>query len=110
MALDCVIRGGQIVTADAAYSADLGIQDGRVAVIQSRIEATADREIDAGGLLVLPGAIDVHTHFDTGVGGSATADNYESGSRAAAFGGITTFINFAFQERGHTFRSAIDRE
>ncbi len=110
MALDCVIKGGQIVTADAAYIADLGIESGKVAVIQSHIEAAADREIDARGLLVLPGAIDVHTHFDTGVGGAATADDYESGSRAAAFGGITTFVNFAFQERGHSFRSAIERE
>jgi dihydropyrimidinase len=110
MALDSVIRGGQIVTADSTYVADLGITDGKVAVIQTRIEAAADREIDARGLLLLPGAIDVHTHFDTGVGGSATADDYESGSRAAAFGGITTFVNFAFQERGNTFRSAIERE
>jgi len=105
-----VIRGGQITTADAAYSADLGIADGKIVVIETHIEATADREIDARGLQVLPGAIDVHTHFDTGVGGSATADDYESGSRAAAFGGITTFVNFAFQEHGHTFRSALERE
>ncbi len=110
MALDCVIRGGQIVTADAMYRADIGISDGKVAVIEARIDASAKREVDAHGLLVLPGGIDVHTHFDTGVGGSATADDYESGSRAAALGGITTFVNFAFQEHGHTLRSALDRE
>jgi len=110
VALDCVIRGGQITTADDTYHADLGISDGKIVVIETHIEAVADREIDARGLQVLPGAIDVHTHFDTGVGGSATADDYESGSRAAAYGGITTFVNFAFQEHGHTFRSALERE
>lgn len=110
MRLQCLIKGGQIVTADATYTGDIGIAGGKVVVIQDRIEASADREIDARGLLVLPGAIDVHTHFDTGVGGSATADDYESGSRAAAFGGITTFVNFAFQEHGKSMRSALERE
>lgn len=110
MGLDCLIKGGQIVTADATYTGDIGIAGGKVVVIQDRIEAPADRQIDAHGLLVLPGAIDVHTHFDTGVGGSATADDYESGSRAAAFGGITTFVNFAFQEHGKSMRSALERE
>ena len=110
MALDCVIRGGRVVTADAEYRADIGVSDGSIAVIDTRVDSPGAREIDASGLLVLPGAIDVHTHFDTGVGGSATADDYESGSRAAALGGITTFVNFAFQEHGHTFRSAIERE
>jgi dihydropyrimidinase len=110
MALDCVVKGAQVVTADADYLADIGISDGKIAVIETHINAPAAREIDARGMLVLPGAIDVHTHFDTGVGGSATADDYESGSRAAALGGITTFVNFAFQEHGHSFRSAIERE
>ncbi len=110
MALECLIRGGQIVTADATYVADIGINGGKVVVIQDRVEAPADRQIDARGLLVLPGAIDVHTHFDTDVGGSATADDYESGSRAAAFGGITTFVNFAFQEPGQSMRAALERE
>ena len=110
MGLDCVIKGGQVVTADATYTGDIGIDGGKVVVVQERIESPAEREIDARGLLVLPGAIDVHTHFDTGVGGSATADDYESGSRAAAFGGITTFVNFAFQEHGKSIRSALERE
>lgn len=110
MRLDSLIRGGQIVTSDATYVADVGVKDGKIAVIQDKIEESAVREIDAKGKLVLPGAIDVHTHFDTGVGGSATADDYESGSRAAAFGGITTFVNFAFQEHGHSVRSAVERE
>jgi dihydropyrimidinase len=110
MGLECLIKGGQIVTSDATYTGDIGIDGGKVVLIQDTIEAPADRQIDARGLLVLPGAIDVHTHFDTGVGGSATADDYESGSRAAAFGGITTFVNFAFQEHGKSIRSALERE
>lgn len=110
MPLDSVIRGGQIVTSDSTYIADIGVKDGKIAVIQATIDDSGGREIDAKGKLVLPGAIDVHTHFDTGVGGSATADDYESGSRAAAFGGITTFVNFAFQEHGQSVRSALERE
>jgi dihydropyrimidinase len=66
--------------------------------------------IDASSLLVAPGAIDVHTHFATNVGEGSTADDYESGSRAAAAGGITSFVNFAFQRHGQTLHEAVTAE
>jgi dihydropyrimidinase len=106
--LDLVVRGGTVVTAGAAFSADVGIRGERVAAIGSRLPAA--RVIDAGGCLVVPGAIDPHTHFDTRIGGDPTADDYESGSRAAAAGGITSFINFAFQEPGTSLRETVELE
>jgi dihydropyrimidinase len=103
-----VIRGGLVATVDAEFEADVGITDGRIAAIADHLEG--DAVVDARGCIVMPGAIDVHTHFDTALGDSVTADNYESGSRAAAFGGVTTFVNYAFQGEGESLRRAIGRE
>ncbi|TMC25245.1 MAG: hypothetical protein E6J32_13760, partial [Chloroflexi bacterium] len=95
---DLVVRGGRLVTAESSFDADLGVKDGKIAAIAGELsQANESRTIDARGLLVFPGAIDVHTHFATNVGEGSTADDYESGSRAAAAGGITSFVNFAFQ-------------
>jgi len=110
MRFDVVIRGGTIVTAESTVRGDIGIENGRIAAIASDLPADGAREIDASGLLVTPGAIDAHTHFETSVGTAGTADDYESGSRAAAAGGITTFLNFAFQTRGQTLRSTVEAE
>jgi dihydropyrimidinase len=103
-----VIRGGLVATVDAEFEADVGITGGRIAAIADHVEG--DAVVDARGCIVMPGAIDVHTHFDTALGDSVTADNYESGSRAAAFGGVTTFVNYAFQGEGESLRRAIGRE
>jgi dihydropyrimidinase len=110
MSFDCIVRGGTLATADRIFDADIGICDGRIAAMEPALPGDADSVIDAHGLVVAPGAVDVHTHFDTQVGDGATADDYESGSRAAAAGGITTYINFAFQERGGGLAAAIERE
>ena len=111
MDFDLVIRGGRIVTEESSFDADLGIKDGKVAAIATALRDTGGaRIIDGRGLLVAPGAIDVHTHFATNVGEGSTADDYESGSRAAAAGGITSFVNFAFQGRGQSLRGAVDAE
>jgi dihydropyrimidinase len=106
--VDTVVRGGLVATAEAAVQADIGIANGRIVTIGEQIDG-ADA-IDAAGCVVVPGAIDVHTHFDTALGDSVTADDYESGSRAAAFGGVTTFVNYAFQGEGESLRQAVDRE
>ena len=110
MTFDCVIRGGTLATADQVFTADVGISDGRIAAVGPELRESAGEEIDAHGLIVAPGAIDVHTHFDTHIGDGGTADDYESGSAAAAAGGITTYVNFAFQQPGAGLRAAIDRE
>lgn len=109
--MDCIIRGGTVVTANGSEHADVGIVDGKIAAVGHDL-GEARSLIDADGCLVLPGAIDVHTHFHHWVEyvGSHNADDFDSGTRAAAAGGITTVINYAFQEEGGSLRSAIDRD
>jgi len=106
--VETVIRGGLVATAEATFRAEIGIEDGRITAVAQHVDG--DTVIDAAGCIVLPGAIDVHTHFDTELGDSRTADDYESGSRAAAFGGVTAFVNYAFQGEGESLRDAIARE
>jgi dihydropyrimidinase len=111
VAFDLVVRGGRVITAESSFAADIGIKAGKVAAVAADLaEPAGARVIDATGLLVAPGAIDVHTHFATSVGEGSTADDYESGSRAAAAGGITSFVNFAFQGRGQSLHQAVDAE
>ena len=111
MEFDLIVRDGRLITAESSFTADVGVKDGTIAAIASTLSASsAVRVLDAKGMLVAPGAIDVHTHFATDVGGVATADDYESGSRAAAAGGVTSFVNFAFQRRGESLHDAVERE
>jgi dihydropyrimidinase len=111
MDFQMVIRGGMVTTADASAKADLGISDGKIIAVGIGLPRGIE-EIDATGLLVMPGMIDVHTHFDHMVDlvNARNADDYESGSRAAAAGGITTVVNFAFQTKGHSLREAVEYE
>jgi dihydropyrimidinase len=109
--LDLVIRNAKIAGASETYDAEIGIKAGTIVLIGQNLPS-AQRDIDAQSLIVAPGAIDVHTHFQHFVGWVAAenADDYESGTRAAAAGGITTILNFAFQERGRGLRPAVDEE
>ena len=87
---DLVIKNGTVVTASDMFSADLGVKDGKIAAIAENIEADAEEVFDAAGKLVLPGALDVHTHLAMPFGGTISSDSYLSGTRAAACGGVTT--------------------
>src|SRR5579884_3755197 len=111
MEFETVIRGGTVTTTESSVLADIGIADGKIAAVGIGLPAGIE-DIDATGLLVAPGMIDVHTHFDHMVAlvNARNADDYESGSRAAAAGGITTIVNFAFQEPGETLHEAIEKE
>ena len=96
--VELAIRGGTVVTASSPYEADIGIRGGRIAQIGGRF--SADQEIDASGKLVTPGGIDMHVHLTPATlpdgGELAWADDFESGTRAAAAGGITTVGNITF--------------
>jgi dihydropyrimidinase len=101
-----VVRGGTIITATDSFVADLGIRAGRIVGIGESLPR-AGQEIDATGLEVLPGGVDVHTHLDVDVGAVHTADDFDSGTAAAACGGVTTICDYAWQRRGQTIAEAI---
>jgi dihydropyrimidinase len=104
-----LIRGGTVVTAEKTFPADILIEGERIRQIAAGIPATAaERVIDAAGLLVMPGGLDAHTHLDMPLDGIVTADDFESGTRAAAFGGTTSIIDFAVQSRGVAMREALE--
>jgi dihydropyrimidinase len=101
-----LIKHGTIVTAVDEYRGDVLIEDERVSLIGAAIEVEADRVIDATGKYVLPGGIDVHTHLDMPFGGTTSADDFETGTIAAAFGGTTSIVDFAIQYKGETLHHA----
>jgi len=109
MGFDTIIAGGQVVTATDTYRADLAITSGQIAAVGLNLpRENAGKIIDATNRLVLPGGIDVHTHLDMPFGGTTSSDDFETGTRAAAFGGTTTLIDFAIQYKGQTLRTAFD--
>lgn len=103
-----LIKNGRIVTAVDDYHGDILIDGERISVIGEYLEMEADQVIDAEGLLVIPGGIDAHTHMDMPFGGTTSADNFETGTRAAAHGGTTTIIDFAIQNKGQSLYEALD--
>jgi len=102
-----IIKNGNIVTGDQVFQGDIKVQDETMIEIGFDIDCPHDKYIDASGCYVLPGAIDAHTHFDLDTGLTKTADDFESGSRAALAGGTTTIIDFATQEKGKTLKEAV---
>ncbi len=109
MRFDTLIVNGTVVTATDSYVADVGIEGGKITAIGAALpRENAGKVLDAAGKLVLPGGIDVHTHLDMPFGGTTSADDFETGTRAAAFGGTTTIIDFAIQYKGQTLRTAFD--
>jgi dihydropyrimidinase len=104
-----VIQNGTLVTALYSYKADILVADGKIKEIAPQFASTvADRAIDATGMLIFPGGVDVHTHMDMPFGGTTSADDFETGTRAAAYGGTTTIVDFAIQAKGTKMRDALD--
>ncbi len=106
--MSILIKNGTIVTATDQYVGDVFIEGEKITTIGSALTMPADRVIDAKGKYVLPGGIDVHTHMDMPFGGTTSADDFESGTIAAAFGGTTTIVDFAIQYRGETLHHAYE--
>ena len=95
-----LVKNGTVVTSADRYDADIYIDKGRISLIGQGLNVPADTIVDASGKLVMPGGIDVHTHLDMPFGGTTSADDFESGTIAAAHGGTTTVVDFAIQNFG----------
>ncbi len=118
-----LIKNGTVVTSEGRQSADVLVDGRTVAAIVARpvggsgladrtgaalLELGADETIDAAGRWVIPGAIDTHTHMELPFGGTFAKDTFETGSRAAAFGGTTTIVDFAVQAKGRSLQEGLD--
>src|SRR6476620_9052265 len=105
--MSILIKNGRIITADADYTADIYIQDEKIAAIGKDLSIQADKTIDATGKLVFPGGIDPHVHLEMPFMGTFSSDSYETGTRAALFGGTTMVIDFILQTQGRSLHDAL---
>src|SRR6187455_375481 len=104
-----LIKDGTVVTASDTFAADVWIEGGKIAalVAPGTQLGNADQTIDAKGQYVIPGGIDAHTHLDMPFGGTNSADDFDSGTVAAAHGGTTTIVDFAIQMKGSSLREGL---
>ena len=101
MTYDLCIRGGQIVTSEGVFRADVGVRDGRIVAIAEGLDGTTSETVDATGLLVLPGGVDSHVHIDQPSNGpTEMCDDFDSASASAVAGGTTSVICFVWQTPG----------
>jgi dihydropyrimidinase len=107
---ELLVKGGTVYTASDTFRADILARGGTIVQIAGAIEPPPDAEVvDAAGLEVYPGGVDVHTHFDLPFMGSVSADDFESGTRAAAVGGTTTIVDFVIPEKGKSVIDAVEK-
>jgi dihydropyrimidinase len=110
-----LVRGGTVVSPTGTSHADVLVDDGRIVALVAAgdttlgvdLAATADRVVDATGKYVVPGGVDVHTHMELPFGGTFASDTFETGTRAAAFGGTTTIVDFAVQRTGERVQDGL---
>lgn len=108
MKYDLLIKNGTIVTAKGSYKADLAVKDEKIVAIAAEINEDAEKVVDASGKLVLPGALDAHTHLAMPFGGTVSSDSYYSGTRGAACGGVTTIFDYPVQRKGQGIMELIN--
>ena len=105
--MSLLIKNGRVITATDDYVADVLIEKETISAIGKNLSAKADQEINASGLLVMPGGIDPHVHLDMPFMGTFSSDTHETGTRAALHGGTTTVIDFVLQKQGHSLQEAL---
>lgn len=108
MRLDRIVKGGTVVTPSGTFVGDVGIAGETIAALGADLDAPGAEVIDASGHLVLPGVLDVHVHLELPFCGSVSADDYRTGTRAGARGGVTTVIDFAIPGPGESLGDAVD--
>ena len=106
--MSLLIKNGRVITAVDDYKGDIFVESEQVNLIGKNLDVKADRVIDAQGKYVIPGGIDPHTHLDMPFAGTVSADDFETGTRAAAHGGTTTLIDFAIQTKGRSTLEALE--
>jgi dihydropyrimidinase len=107
--MSLLLKNGKIISPNGESIADIFIKDEIISAIDKDLPMMADRVIDVSGKLIIPGGVDVHTHLSLPVGEIKSNDDFETGTRAAAFGGTTTIIDFAQQTKEHSLQDALDR-
>jgi dihydropyrimidinase len=106
--MSILIKNGRVITATDNYEADIFIVGETIKAIGNDLPFKADKVIDASGKFVFPGGIDPHVHLDMPFMGTYSSDNYETGTRAALYGGTTMVIDFILQKQGNSLQSALD--
>src|SRR5271165_7177283 len=110
--MSILIMNGTVVSATGAVGADVLVEGEKIAAVAApgALPGTAaDEVIDAAGKYVLPGGIDVHTHLEMPFGGTFSADTFETGTIAAAWGGTTTIVDFSVQAKGTSLLATLDK-
>lgn len=108
--MDLIIQNGAIVTETQVFQADLGVKAGKIAAIAADLShVPCAQRVDASGKLVLPGAIDAHTHLAFPFGGTVSSDDFFAGTRAAACGGTTTVFDYSGQNPGESLLDTVKR-
>ncbi|MBI1860572.1 MAG: dihydropyrimidinase [Deltaproteobacteria bacterium] len=102
-----LIKNGTVVTATDTAAADILIEGEKIAAIGRDLFHSPDTTVDATGCYVIPGGIDAHTHLDLPFMGTSSSDDFETGTRAALFGGTTSIIDFAFQTQGRSLKEGL---
>ena len=105
--MDLLVRNARIVSGSEVVESDIGVEGGKVVSISRGSAASAGRVFDAKGMIVIPGGIDAHTHMELPVTGTSSADDFYSGTVAAACGGITTIIDFVDPQPGQSMLKAL---
>lgn len=106
--MDLIFKNGTVVTPQGMFEADVAVKDGKIAALGKNLDLEAKEIKDVSGRLVLPGALDVHTHMAMPFGGTVSADSYLAGTRAAACGVVTTIFDYPVQHKGETICGLVD--
>jgi dihydropyrimidinase len=105
--LDLLVKNARIVTGSESFEANIGVEEGVITSVSPTLRAPEAEVYDASGKTVIPGGIDAHTHMELKVTGTSSADDFYSGTVAAACGGITTIVDFVDTQPGETLLGAL---